>query len=191
MEKDLINIKEKDPDIVALSEAHTKLKGSIDEFKKYIKRLDVDKANMQVAYEELTKKNEDGTYYYNQGIVEDITYKYEQVNAKAEELMGIINKCLDMYKKSYDEVIKYLPKQNYLAEEEKKENTKVEEETYNYTKYTNVDGNIVAVTYGGKNGVASDPYKTFVLNYNFFEVTTTYNDKDYTIPAFGYVIIQH
>ena len=67
------------------------------------------------------------------------------------------------------------------------ENEKKEEEGYQYTKYTNDDGNIVAVTYGD-NGVA---YRTFILNYNFFEVTVNYNGNDYTVPAFGYVIIEN
>ena len=78
-----------------------------------------------------------------------------------------------------------------LDKEEDEAEEKKDEDEYVYTKYTNDDGNIVAVTYGGKNGVATDPYKTFILNYNFFEVTVTYNEKDYTIPAYGYVIIEH
>ena len=91
----------------------------------------------------------------------------------------------------YEQVLKILPDQNFLEEKEDDKKEEEVDEGYDYTKYTNDDGNIVAVTYGGKNGVATDPYKTFILNYNFFEVTTTYNDTDYTIPAFGYVIIEN
>ena len=57
------------------------------------------------------------------------------------------------------------------------------------------NGNIVAVTYGGKNGVDSDPYKTFILNYNNYAVTVKYDvdgeTRVYTIPANRYVMIQY
>ena len=63
---------------------------------------------------------------------------------------------------------------------------------YEYTKYTNDDGNIVKVTYGDidANGkyVA---YKTFILNYNFFDVTVVLDGVTYTIPASGYVVFYH
>lgn len=57
------------------------------------------------------------------------------------------------------------------------------------TKYTSSDGQIVAVTYGGKNGKDESAYKTFVLNYNYFAVTVKYNGVLYTIPANGYIVI--
>ena len=53
----------------------------------------------------------------------------------------------------------------------------------------------MAVTYGGKNGVDSDPYKTFILNYNNYAVTVYFNEtattEIYTIPANRYVMIQY
>lgn len=57
------------------------------------------------------------------------------------------------------------------------------------TKYTSNDGQIVLVTYGGKNGNDSEPYKSFILNFNYFAVTVTYGGRLYTIPANGYVVI--
>lgn len=57
------------------------------------------------------------------------------------------------------------------------------------TKYTSNDGQIVLVTYGGKNGNDKDPYKSFILNFNYFAVTVTYDGRLYTIPANGYVVI--
>lgn len=57
------------------------------------------------------------------------------------------------------------------------------------TKYTSNDGQIVAVTYGGKDGNDNTPYKTFILNFNYFAVTVRYNGVLYTIPANGYVVI--
>ena len=65
-----------------------------------------------------------------------------------------------------------------------------EDEGYVYTKYTNDNGNIVAVTYGGKKGNDNDPYRTFILNYNSFSVTVEFEGQFYTIPAFGYTVIE-
>ena len=61
--------------------------------------------------------------------------------------------------------------------------------------YINDNGNIVAVTYGGKNGNDKEAYKTFILNYNNFAVTVKYEvngeTRVYTIPANRYVVIIH
>jgi len=177
---------EKDEDYAALGTTHAKFKGNLDEFKKYLKRIETDRANIEVAYNELTNGN------YSEAIAKDITEKYASFNDIAAELTAAINEGLELYMRSYETVVRYYPNQDYISEKEEDEvEEKKDEDEYVYTKYTNDDGNIVAVTYGGKNGVATDPYKTFILNYNFFEVTTTYNDTDYTIPAFGYVIIEN
>jgi hypothetical protein len=63
---------------------------------------------------------------------------------------------------------------------------------YKTTKYTNDNGNIVKVTYGDTdaNG-AYIAYKTFILNYNFFDVTVVVDGVTYTIPATGYVVFYH
>ena len=45
------------------------------------------------------------------------------------------------------------------------------------------------ITYGGKNGVDADPYKSIILNYNNFSVSIVYEDMVYTIPAYGYVVV--
>jgi len=59
------------------------------------------------------------------------------------------------------------------------------------TKYTSDDGRIVMVTYGGKDGDDSAPYRSFILNYNAFQVTTVVNNVEYTVDAFGYVVIDY
>lgn len=59
------------------------------------------------------------------------------------------------------------------------------------TKYTSSDGSIVAVTYGGKDGDDNKAYRTFILNYNSFAIIVTYNGVEYTIPAYGYKVINH
>ena len=46
--------------------------------------------------------------------------------------------------------------------------------------------NIVAVTYGSAMGQA---YKTIILNYNNYSVNIVYNGKEYTIPAYEFVVV--
>ena len=55
-----------------------------------------------------------------------------------------------------------------------------------------VDNNqIVVVTYGDRDDTTFEKtaYKTFILNYNNFAVRVTYNNKSYTIPSGGYVVL--
>lgn len=60
---------------------------------------------------------------------------------------------------------------------------------YEYTKYTNDDGNIVMVTFGDVDANGRYlAYKTFILNYNFFDVTVVIDGIKYTIPQSGYVV---
>lgn len=54
-------------------------------------------------------------------------------------------------------------------------------------KYS-VDNNVVAVTYGAEMG---DAYKTLLLNFNDYAVKTTFNGINYTIEAYGYVVITY
>ncbi len=51
-----------------------------------------------------------------------------------------------------------------------------------------VDNNVVAVTYGSEMGTA---YKTLLLNFNDYAIKTTYNGVNYTIEAYGYVVITY
>ena len=78
-----------------------------------------------------------------------------------------------------------------LSDEEEEEIVEEEEDSI----YINDNGNIVAVTYGGKNGNDHEAYKTFILNYNNFAVTVKYEvngeTRVYTIPANRYVVIIH
>ena len=66
------------------------------------------------------------------------------------------------------------------------------EEEESISKYISDDGRIVAVTYGAANGDGTyADYRTFVLNYNNFSVSVVYEDITYTIPAYGYVVINY
>ena len=66
---------------------------------------------------------------------------------------------------------------------------KQEEEKFD--KYAVEEGSIVIVTYGGKNGVDTDAYKSVILNYNNFSVSIEHEGKIYTLPAYGYVVVMH
>lgn len=51
------------------------------------------------------------------------------------------------------------------------------------------NGNIVAVTYGDRNGNEVTAYKIFILNYNNYTVKVVYNGITYSIPSEEYVVI--
>lgn len=71
-----------------------------------------------------------------------------------------------------------------------------EEEEEEVSRYLSDNGNIVAVTYGGKDGNDMSAYKTFILNYNNYSVTVNYQINEettmmYTIPAGEFVEIKY
>ena len=69
-----------------------------------------------------------------------------------------------------------------------------EEDTDNGSTHHVVDNNqVVLVTYGDRDAATYEktPHKSFILNYNNFAVRVTYDEKVYTIPAGGYVVIYH
>ena len=143
---------------------------------------------MELAYNEITKKDANGNYVYSSDIVTDIETKYAAMKVVAADLTKTINDVVEAYKEVYNVVLGYYPDHDFLAEKQEEEKVEEEEkdEGYNYTKYTSDDGNIIAVTYGDSD---NNPYRTFILNYNFFDITTIYNGKTYTVPAFGYIIV--
>ena len=66
-----------------------------------------------------------------------------------------------------------------------REDSVEEEEEEEYSRYATE--NIVAVTYGDTDGNA---YKTMLLNYNNYTVRVVYDDIEYTIPAYEFVVIE-
>ena len=51
---------------------------------------------------------------------------------------------------------------------------------------------VVAVSYGDVDAARNKTYfKTFILNYNNYAVHTAYNGQEYTVPAYGYVVLYH
>ena len=78
---------------------------------------------------------------------------------------------------------------NEAREKANKEEEKEEEENVQDSKYLSNNGNIVAVTYGGKGGDDLAPYKTFILNYNSYTVQVEFEGVEYTIPKHDFVSI--
>jgi hypothetical protein len=99
--------------------------------------------------------------------------------AKVKELVAE-TKLDDAYAADLDAKIASLV---YEEEEEKEPEQEIVIE--NSTKYNTK--NIVAVTYGTKEGKA---YKTVILNYNNYTVCVEYNGMEYTIPPYEYAEIK-
>ena len=68
-----------------------------------------------------------------------------------------------------------------------KDVTEDDEDDDEESRYVSDDGRIVAVTYGE----VGAPYKTFLLNYNYFDVIVEYEGTTYEIDAYGYAMIQY
>ncbi|MBQ9415645.1 MAG: hypothetical protein IJU20_02250 [Clostridia bacterium] len=110
------------------------------------------------------------------GVKNDVA---EQVTDENGQPMYTVSKLEELI----DEARKKRDKDNQSEE--------VKTETEEENKYLVNNGNIVAVTYGGKGGIDQTAYKTFILNYNAYTVHVTYNSVEYTIPSGEYVMIYH
>ena len=179
--------------LVTLSNTHAKIGNFINTLKTKGATLITAALSVEFAYNHITANAAD----FKESIVADIVAKYEVALKAVEFFVNASTSFETDYKANYYQgMLQIDPKQDYFKTSTNTggstggETGKEEvDEGYNYTKYTNDNGNIVAVTYGGKNGVDADPYRTFVLNYNYFDVTVEFEGQTYTIPAFGYVVI--
>ena len=108
------------------------------------------------------------------------------VEANVEPLMAVVADATVAMEtiEDYREQVLAAAKGLIVVEEEKEEEI-VEE--FMPAKYKLDDGSIVAVTYGE----AGEPYKTFLLNYNYFDIIVEYEGKNYEIGAYGYAEIKH
>lgn len=121
----------------------------------------------------------------------DNARKKAEGDAKANEITYKVPDALVIPEEVEDDSIISDDEEETTGTEEVEEEIKSidEVEEYNYTKYTDDTGSIVAVTYGGKNGNDNEAYKTFILNYNSFSVEVVFEGTTYTIPAFSLVAI--
>jgi len=128
---------------------------------------------------------------YSQQLKDDLKASNAIVVETEAQIKELSGKILASAKHALETASKIMEINTVLAdpynpvEEEKKDDETTddeeEEEEYEYTKYTDNSGNIVALGYSG--GVK------FLLNYNYFDVTTVYNGTTYTLPAYGGVRI--
>ncbi len=173
----------------ALKKAHAKFGTIIRKFAEYSKTVNEAMELMIFAHTELSKGD------YDIKVVNDIKEKYDNSVSSRDFILSNIEAFETEYKNNYYETMLKLDPDNdfyKVVEEKPVEKPKEEvEEKYEYTKYTNDNGNIVAVTYGGKNGNDMEAFRTFILNYNYFDITVVYNEITHTIPAFGYIVIEH
>ena len=128
-----------------------------------------------------------------QELIDDANANAQAAATYLEEIKALADECYSYVDGIYEAAGTHVSKEeidNYIDfHEEEEEEEVVEDELVAHN-----NGNIVAVTYGGKNGDDNAPYKTFVLNYNNYAVTVKYDvdgeTKVYTIPANRYVMIQ-
>ena len=108
------------------------------------------------------------------------------VEANVEPLMAVVADATAAMEtiEDYREQVLAAAKGLIVVEEEKEEEI-VEE--FMPAKYKLDDGSIVAVTYGE----VGAPYKTFLLNYNYFDIIVEFEGNNYEIGAYGYAEIKH
>ena len=122
-------------------------------------------------------KNDGG---YAQEFIADVEANQEPLAAIVAETKTIME-TMEMYR---TQVVDGANGLIVVKDEEIQE--EVVEETMP-AKYMIDDGSIVAVTYGE----VGAPYKAFLLNYNYFDVTVEYNGTDYEIGAYGYAVVTY
>ncbi|MGI6166853.1 MAG: DUF5696 domain-containing protein [Eubacteriales bacterium] len=141
-----------------------------------------------------------------EGISEIIKDAATEAYLKAKAAAVEVNEYVEAASTKYNEVAE-LVKDYIVIEEQPADNQTPDDQTttepqpvtgeeesdeYVYTKYTNDNGNIVMVTYGDQDNAGYYlAYKTFVLNYNFFDVTVVIEGVKYTVPASGYIVFYH
>ena len=152
---------------------------------------------LETAYNAVTLLLNDGHTEDDQIVVDALAFaqKAEGILADIKAAADKCNSYVDgIYKKVADHQTAEDIEERLDRYEDEEEDTEEEVEEED-TIYTSNNGNIVAVTYGGKNGNDNEAYKTFILNYNNYAVTVKYvvngEVRIYTIPANEYVVVIH
>ncbi len=85
-----------------------------------------------------------------------------------------------------DEIMK--PVEN-TPETDENGNSNVQENELTMNRYSVTNNNVVSVTYGDIENGETVAKKTFILNYNNYAVSVTFNGVVYTVAAGGYIIV--
>ena len=145
-----------------------------------------------------TDLNSLAKYYAAVLLEESSDYENTATKVELDFVQGSYNERADSAEALFLEASRICVSNNYFTQEAidnrvNKNNfgpgTSEEEEEEVFDKYAVEEGSIVVVTYGGKNGVDNDAYKSIILNYNNFSVKVEYQGKVYTLPAYGYVVV--
>jgi len=129
-------------------------------------------------------------------VIEDAMNNVEAAQIYLQDIQDLADACNACIEEIYASVVSCVTKEVIDDEIDfHKDEEEEEEEDQTDSIYLSDNGKIVAVTYGGKDGVDNAPYKTFVLNYNNYAVTITREvngeERLYTIPAGKYVVIMY
>lgn len=129
--------------------------------------------------------NESVNYFVESGIYSKQFIDDCKANiAPAKALCEKIDVLYDAATKTHEAILK-VAEGVIVVEDESEDDTTSNDNKNN--RYLVDDGTIVAVTYGE----VGDDYRTFILNYNYFDVKVEYNGQEYEIGKYDYVIIDH
>ncbi len=125
--------------------------------------------------------NEDGSYtrYNYRMSVKDYCAKAIEESA-AMKALAIAMTGVAGDASFADDVQKRIERNNATVDKQEEEEEEVEDNRY-------LTENLVAVTYGNADGT---PFKTILLNYNNYTVNVVYEDIEYSIPAYEFVVIK-
>ena len=118
---------------------------------------------------------------YSQAFIDDTAVLVDQIKVvsdKMNEVMATADGYLASFVETADGVI--------VLEPEVEDGDGDEANTIN-ERYLIDDGSIVAVTYGEE----GQPYRTFLLNYNYFTISVEYEGNTYEIDRYGFVAIDY
>ena len=183
-------------DALGADEDRSKLETQLENAKKEIERIYTNFMSYYIAIMQAKETVDDKArivetaveYFktsgiYSQAFIDDTALLLDEMAAVVEEMNGIVA-TIQGYQDSILEVAK-----EYLAAEEDDEAEDEENDgrAAINERYLLDDGSIVAVTYGEEN----EPYRTFILNYNYFTVSVEYNGETYELDRYGFVVIDH
>ena len=132
-----------------------------------------------------------------QELIDDARTCAENAETYLASIKKIVDECNTKSAKIYSDVSGHLTEadiEDRLILPEEEEDVEDTEDDVD-SIYLSDNGNIVTVTYGGKDGDDTAAYKTFILNYNKYAVTVKFEVNGemriYTIPANEYVVVLH
>ena len=168
-----------------------KMKRNLNKGKKLGKFMDAyslvsdnyDTVNAKIAIVDMAVAHFEASQQYSDLFMSDVREIQTQIHACKDQLEPLMAEMESYYVQVIEAGKGYIE----VAEEEQVEEETVEEKTTVNPRYLIDDGSIVAVTYGEE----GQPYRTFILNYNYYTISVEYNGETYEIDRYGYVAIDH